>query len=65
LENTIKEKDKEIRLQAYKLKELVYAGTDTHREKLIKRDFQLLSSLASPNRLSTKNLDTQINEIEH
>ena len=26
-------------MQAIKIKELVYAGTDTHREKIIKNDF--------------------------
>ena len=29
---TIKEKDRELRLQALKIKELVYAGTDANRE---------------------------------
>ena len=49
----IKEKDKELRMQAIKIKELVYAGTDVQREKIIKKDYQLLQSLASaasPNR---------------
>ncbi len=38
----IKEKDKELRMQAIKIKELVYAGTDTHREKIINKDYHLL-----------------------
>ena len=42
LQQVIKEKDKELRMQALKIKELVYAGTDTHREQIIKKDFQLL-----------------------
>ena len=36
------EKDKELRMQAIKIKELIYAGTDTHREKIIKNDYKLL-----------------------
>ena len=32
LEMAIKEKDRELRLQALKIKELVYAGTETNRE---------------------------------
>ena len=39
LELAVKEKDKEIRFQAMKIKELVYAGTDSHREAIIKRDY--------------------------
>ena len=53
LKQLIKEKDKELRMQAIKIKELVYAATDTHREKIIKNDYKLLQSLASaasPNR---------------
>ena len=53
LEQSLTEKDKEIRFQALKIKELVYAGTDTHREQIIRRDYQVLQSLssaASPNR---------------
>jgi hypothetical protein len=53
LNQLIKEKDKELRMQAIKIKELIYAGTDTHREKIIKNDYKLLQSLASaasPNR---------------
>ena len=34
-------------MQAIKIKELIYAGTDTHREKIIKNDYKLLQSLAS------------------
>lgn len=56
----LKEKDKELRMQAMKIKEIVYAGTDASRQKIIKRDFGLLTSLAaaaSPNRhLSGGNL---------
>jgi hypothetical protein len=40
-------------MQAIKIKELVYAGTETNREKIIKHDYHLLQSLASaasPNR---------------
>ena len=40
-------------MQAIKIKELIYAGTDVHREKIIKNDYKLLQSLASaasPNR---------------
>ena len=53
LEDGQKDKDKEIRMQAHKIKELVYAGTDVHRERIIKNDYALLQSLASaasPNR---------------
>ena len=52
-EQLIKEKDKELRMQALKIKELLYAGTDQHREQIIKRDYNQLkdlSSAASPNR---------------
>ena len=35
----MKEKDKELRIQALKIKEIVYAGTDYQREKIIKRDY--------------------------
>ena len=40
-------------MQALKIKELLYAGTDQHREQIIKRDYNQLkdlSSAASPNR---------------
>lgn len=53
LELILKDKEKEIRLQAIKIKELVYAGTDHHRNAIIKRDLpelQKLASAASPNR---------------
>ena len=41
LENLIKEKDKEVKMQALKIRELM--NTDTvSRKKLIKRDFTLL-----------------------
>jgi len=49
----MKEKDKELRMQAMKIKELVYAGTDQHRQQIVRKDFGLLQSLASaasPNR---------------
>ena len=49
----LKDRDKEVRLQAIKIKELVYAGTDIHRNAIIKRDLpelQKLASAASPNR---------------
>ena len=52
-EQSIKEKDKELRMQALKIKELMTAGTDAQRNKIIRKDFQLLQSLAqasSPNR---------------
>jgi hypothetical protein len=42
LTQLLKEKDKELRMQAIKIKELVYAGTETHREKIIKNDYKLL-----------------------
>jgi hypothetical protein len=42
LNQIVKEKDKELRMQAIKIKELIYAGTDTHREKIIKNDYKLL-----------------------
>ena len=40
-------------MQAIKLKELIYAGTDVHRAKIVKQDYVLLQGLASaasPNR---------------
>ena len=49
----LKEKDKELRMQAMKIKEIVYAGSDTSRQQIIKRDYGMLNSLAaaaSPNR---------------
>ena len=52
-EKIMKEKDKELRMQALKIKELVYAGTDYNRQQIIKRDqvlLQGLSSATSPNR---------------
>ena len=53
MEQIIKEKDKEIRMQAIKIKEFLYAGTDHNRDKIVKNDYLLLQSLASaasPNR---------------
>ena len=38
-QQALKEKDKELRMQALKIKELVYAGTDTRREQIIRRDY--------------------------
>lgn len=52
-EKLLKEKDKELRMQALKIKELVYAGTQVQRDQIIKRDLhqlQSLTSAASPNR---------------
>ena len=40
-------------MQAIKIKELVYAGSDTKRQQIIKKDYGMLQSLASaasPNR---------------
>ena len=40
-------------MQAMKIKELVYAGTDANRQQIIKKDYGMLQSLAaaaSPNR---------------
>lgn len=41
-ENMMKEKDKELRMQAMKIKELVYAGTDVQRQQIIRKDFSVL-----------------------
>ena len=52
-EQALKEKDKELRMQGLKIKELMTAGTDVHRNKIIKKDYHLLQSLSqasSPNR---------------
>jgi hypothetical protein len=49
----LKERDKEIRLQALKIKEIVYAGSDAKRQSIIQKDYQLLQNLSSasnPNR---------------
>ena len=62
-QQSLKEKDKELRMQALKIKELVYAGTDTHREQIIRRDYQLLQSLASaasPNRHISSTSDISV-----
>ena len=40
-------------MQAIKLKELIYAGTDKNRERIVVKDYLMLQSLASaanPNR---------------
>ena len=40
-------------MQAVKLKELIYAGTDRNREKIVVKDYLMLQQLASaanPNR---------------
>jgi len=49
----MKEKDKELKMEAVKIKELMNSGSDLNRKKIIKKDFGLLLSLASagsPNR---------------
>ena len=45
-EQSLKEKVKELRMQGLKIKELMNAGTDFHRNKIIKKDYQLLQSLS-------------------
>ena len=42
MEKSLKEKDKELRLQAVKLKQLVYAESESKRESIIRNDYMLL-----------------------
>lgn len=42
LEQVIKEKDSEIRMQALKIKELIYAGGTEKTQAIVRRDFMLL-----------------------
>lgn len=48
LEDAAKEKDKEIRLQAIKLKELMTAD-QAGRKQIVMRDFTMLQQLSQPN----------------
>ena len=48
LESLMKDKDKEIKIQAIKIKEIMSLDK-TKRSQVIKRDYQLLQELASPN----------------
>jgi hypothetical protein len=41
LEQQIKEKDKELRMMALKIKELVYAGGYDQIQKIVQKDFLL------------------------
>ncbi len=50
LEQLIKEKDSEIRMQALKIKELVYAGGPMQIQAIVKKDYMTLASLSNPNK---------------
>ena len=43
----IKEKDKEIKLQGLKLKDLLYAD-EAQKEHILRHDFEIISKLAHP-----------------